>query len=68
MQPQCRRIVHTHTHTLPSTRRHAVNGTASAVRGLGTLHGKVQSGRVQAYAIGIAAGTALLVLAFALGT
>ncbi len=46
----------------------AVNGAASAAQGLGTLHGRIQNGRVQAYAIGIAVGATLLVLAYALGS
>ena len=45
----------------------AVNGAASAAQGLGSLHGRIQNGRVQAYAIGIAVGATLLVLAYALG-
>jgi NADH-quinone oxidoreductase subunit L len=45
----------------------AVNGAASAVTGLGRLHGKLVSGRVQAYAISIAAGAALIVTVYALG-
>jgi len=46
----------------------AVNGAASAATGLGKLHARVQTGRVQSYALGIAAGAAILVLAYALGT
>jgi NADH-quinone oxidoreductase subunit L len=46
----------------------AVNGAASAAQGLGSLHGRIQNGRVQAYAIGIAVGATLLVLAYALGS
>jgi NADH-quinone oxidoreductase subunit L len=45
----------------------AVNGAASAAQGLGTLHGRTSGGRVQAYAVGIAIGAAILVLAAALG-
>ena len=44
-----------------------VNGAASAATGLGRLHGKLASGRVQAYALSIAAGAALIVTAYALG-
>ncbi len=44
-----------------------VNGAAKAATGLGHLHGKLVSGRVQAYAISIAAGAALIVTAYALG-
>ena len=46
----------------------AVNGAASAAAGLGRIHALAQNGRVQAYALGIAAGSAALVLAYALGS
>ncbi len=45
----------------------AVNGAASAATGLGRLHGRLVSGRVQAYALSIAAGAALIVTVYALG-
>ncbi len=44
-----------------------VNGAASTAQGLGRLHGQLLSGRVQVYAISIAAGAALIVTAYALG-
>jgi NADH-quinone oxidoreductase subunit L len=44
-----------------------VNGVAKTATTLGTLHGRIGNGKVQAYAISIAAGTALLVTAYALG-
>ena len=43
-----------------------VNGTAAAATTLGRLHGRISDGRVQVYAITIAAGAALAVLAYAL--
>ncbi|MEN9786026.1 MAG: hypothetical protein RLZZ299_1290 [Pseudomonadota bacterium] len=46
----------------------AVNGAARVATGAGSLHARIQNGRVQAYALGIAAGSALLVLAYALGS
>jgi NADH-quinone oxidoreductase subunit L len=45
----------------------AVNGAAAAVTSLGRLHGRLASGRVQVYALSIAAGAALIVTAYALG-
>ncbi|MFZ5475556.1 MAG: NADH-quinone oxidoreductase subunit L [Myxococcota bacterium] len=45
----------------------AVNGAAAAARKLGELHGRIALGRVQVYALSIAAGTALIVTAYALG-
>ncbi|MDP2314551.1 MAG: NADH-quinone oxidoreductase subunit L [Pseudomonadota bacterium] len=45
----------------------AVNGAAAAATGLGRLHGRLVSGRVQAYALSIAAGAALIVTVYALG-
>jgi NADH-quinone oxidoreductase subunit L len=44
-----------------------VNGVASAATTLGRLHGKLVSGRVQAYALSIAAGAAIIVTVYALG-
>ena len=45
----------------------AVNGVAKAATILGRWHGRVGNGKLQAYALSIAAGTALLVTAYALG-
>mgnify|MGYP001601599272 CR=1 FL=1 len=45
----------------------AVNGVASVARRLGTAHGALGHGKVQVYAISIAAGAALFVTAYALG-
>jgi NADH-quinone oxidoreductase subunit L len=45
----------------------AVNGLASAVTRLARLHSRVVSGRVQSYAVGMALGAALLVVAYAVG-
>ncbi|MES2639921.1 MAG: NADH-quinone oxidoreductase subunit L [Myxococcota bacterium] len=45
----------------------AVNGAAAAATGLGRLHGRLVSGRVQAYALSIAAGAAVIVTVYALG-
>ena len=44
-----------------------VNGAAAAATGLGRLHGRLVSGRVQVYALSIAAGAAIIVTAFAFG-
>jgi hypothetical protein len=45
----------------------AVNGAAAAARWLGTLHGRIGFGKVQVYAICIAAGAALFVTVYAIG-
>ncbi|MBM4390081.1 MAG: NADH-quinone oxidoreductase subunit L [Deltaproteobacteria bacterium] len=45
----------------------AVNGVAAVARKAGEAHGKLGSGKLQAYALSIAAGAALLVTAYALG-
>ena len=45
----------------------AVNGVAKLATILGRWHGKIGGGKLQTYAISIAAGTALLVTAYALG-
>jgi hypothetical protein len=45
----------------------AVNGVASAAQTLARWHGQIGAGKLQAYAISIAAGAALLVTVYALG-
>jgi NADH-quinone oxidoreductase subunit L len=45
-----------------------VNGVASTASWFGRAHGRIGSGRVQAYAVGIAAGAAIIVTAYALGS
>lgn len=44
-----------------------VNGAASVAQIFGRMHGRLVSGRVQAYALSIAVGAALLVTVYALG-
>jgi len=45
-----------------------VNGVARLVRGVGTLYGSlIHTGQVQAYALAIAIGTAVMVLAYTVG-
>ena len=44
-----------------------VNGAASLARTAGTAHGRLGGGKVQVYAISIAAGAALLATAYAIG-
>jgi hypothetical protein len=44
-----------------------VNGAASVAQTAGRWHGRLGNGKVQTYAISIAAGAALLATAYALG-
>ncbi len=44
-----------------------VNGAASAAQSAGRFHGRIGNGKVQAYAISIAAGAAILATAYAIG-